>query len=149
MLWTQHSKFQSLSNYHQKGTLLFEKLKSDLSPGVPRFRTGPTRWTVKGSSFKSVAQNYGTLQELWYESKDLTKDTEMKTRIIGVELQMKTFNYLFGVLLSERILTPTDNSSKSLQRTDVSAEEGQTFEEGGVTEDQPPSSLIFSNLPPP
>ena len=31
---------------------------------------------------------------------------------------MKTFNYLFGVLLAERILTPTDNLSKSLQRTD-------------------------------
>ena len=44
---------------------LFEKLKSDLSPGVPGFRTlCPTRWTVRGSSFKRVAQNYGTLQEL-------------------------------------------------------------------------------------
>ena len=38
---------------------------------------------------------------------------------------MKTFNYLLGVLLAERILTPTDNLSKSLQRTDISAEEGQ------------------------
>ena len=35
---------------------------------------------------------------------------------------MKTFNYLFGVLLAERILTLTDNLSKSLQRTDISAE---------------------------
>ena len=73
---------------------LFEKLKSDLSPGVPGFRTlCPTRW--KGSSFKSVAQNYGTLQELWYKSKALTKEAEMKARIIGVESQMKAFNYLF------------------------------------------------------
>ena len=78
---------------------LFEKLKPDISPGAPGFRTlCPTRWTVRGSggsSFKSVAQNYGTLQELWYESKDLTKDTEMKARIItGIiraESQMKTF----------------------------------------------------------
>ena len=49
----------------------------------------------------------------------------MKARIIGVESQMETFNYLFGVLLAERILTPTDNFSKSLQRTDNSTEEGQ------------------------
>ena len=38
---------------------------------------------------------------------------------------MKTFNYLFGVLLAERILTPTDNLSRPLQITDISAEEGQ------------------------
>ena len=38
---------------------------------------------------------------------------------------MKMFNYLFGALLAERILTPTGNLSKSLQRTDISAEEGQ------------------------
>ena len=115
MLWTQHSKFQSLSNYHQKGTLCLKKLKSNLSPGVPGFHTlCPTRWTVRGSSFRSVAQNYGTLQELWYESKDLTKDTEMKARIIRVESQMKTFNYLFGILLAERILTPADRQFKQI-----------------------------------
>ena len=45
--------------------------------------------TFRGSSFKSVAQNYGTLQEVWYESKDLTKDREMKARIIRVESQMR------------------------------------------------------------
>ena len=106
---------------------LLEKLKSHLSPGVPGYRTlCPTTWKAKGSSFKSVAQNYETLQELWYESKDLTiKYTEMKARIIGVESQMKMLNYVFGVLLAERILAPTDNLSKSLQTTDISANEGQ------------------------
>ena len=86
MLWTQHSKFQSLSNYHQKlRNSLFEIFKSDLFPGVPRFPTlCTTRWTVRGSSFKSVAQNYGVPQELWYESKDLTKDTEMKAKTVGI-----------------------------------------------------------------
>ena len=49
----------------------------------------------------------------------------MKVRIIGVESQVKTFSYLFGILLAEQILTPTDNLSKSLQKTDISAEEGQ------------------------
>ena len=86
-------KISKLIKLTPKRDSLFEKLKSDLSPGVPGFCTlCPTKWTVKGSSFKSVAQNYGTLQELWCESKDSTKDTEMKARIIRVESQMKTFN---------------------------------------------------------
>ena len=45
---------------------------------------------------------------------------------------MKTFNYLFGVLLAKRILTPTDNLSKSLQRTDISGEERQFLSELAV-----------------
>ena len=46
----------------------------------------PNEMDSQGFLFQSVAENYGTLQELWYESKDLTKDTELKARIIGVEL---------------------------------------------------------------
>ena len=52
-------------------------------------------------------------------------ENNSNARIIGVESQMKTFNYLFSVLLADRILTPIENLSKSLQRTDISAEEGQ------------------------
>ena len=58
-------KISKVIKLSPKRDSLFRKLKSDLSPGVPGFRTlFPTRWKVRGSSFKSVAQNYGTLQEL-------------------------------------------------------------------------------------
>ena len=38
---------------------------------------------------------------------------------------MGTFTYLFGTMLRERILKHSDNLSRSLQRTDISAAEGQ------------------------
>ena len=38
---------------------------------------------------------------------------------------MKTFNYLFGILLGEVILRNTDNLSRTLQHQHLSAAEGQ------------------------
>ena len=38
----------------------------------------------------------------------------MRARIKGVDAQMKTFDYLFGVMLGQTILRYTDNLSKAL-----------------------------------
>ena len=72
-----------------------------------------------------MIENYAVFQELWLECLDYTKDTETKARILGVEAQMKTFNYLFGVLLGEVILRNTDNLSRILQHQHLSAVEVQ------------------------
>ena len=53
------------------------------------------------------------------------KDTERKARILGVEAQMKTFNFLFGVMLGEAALRNTHNLSETLQHQHLSAVEGQ------------------------
>ena len=50
-----------------------------------------------------MIKNYAMFQGLRPESLNCTKDTETKARVLVVEAQMKTFNYLFGVLLSEEI----------------------------------------------
>ena len=47
-------------------------------------------------------------------------DTESKARIQGVQIQMKTFDFLFGDTLGE-----LDNLSKILQDKSFSAAEGQ------------------------
>ena len=65
----------------------------------------PHRWTVKAESLKSMVDNYGVLQKTWKESKDCVKDTEMKGKITGVATQMETFHYLYGVMLSQMILS--------------------------------------------
>jgi len=83
----------------------FEKIKSELAPDTPGVRVlCPTRWTVRAEELQSILGNYTALQELWVESLDKVKDTEMKARIHGVASQMKTFSYFFGVVLVDLIL---------------------------------------------
>ncbi len=100
-------------------------LKSELAPDTPGIRVlCPTRWTVMADSLKSILDNFEVLQELWEESIDLVKDTEMKARINGVASQMKTFDYYFGICLGHLILKHSDNLSRALQMSDISASEG-------------------------
>ena len=59
------------------------------------------------------------------ESKGYPLDTNVKIRIIGVEAQMSTLYFLFGISLGVLILTLSDNLSKTLQHQFISASEGQ------------------------
>ena len=48
----------------------------------------------------------------------------MKARIRGVDVNMRTFDYIFGAYLGELILGHSDNLSKTLQNPDLSAVDG-------------------------
>ena len=52
-------------------------------------------------------------------------DSDMKARIIGVDSQMHSFDFLYGVSLGALILNHSDNLSKTLQHVNISAAEGQ------------------------
>ena len=71
--------------------------------------------------------------ELWKWSLQEVKETEMKARIREVMTVMKTFDLIFCCCLGERILKQKDNLSKTLQRKDISAAEGQSLESQVVT----------------
>ena len=49
----------------------------------------------------------------------------MKARIQGVAAQMKAFDFFFGVSLGFLLLQHSDNLSRTMQRADMSAAEGQ------------------------
>ena len=49
----------------------------------------------------------------------------MRSRIIGVSTTMRSFNFFFGVVLGELILCHSDNLSRTLQASYVSAADGQ------------------------
>lgn len=49
----------------------------------------------------------------------------MKARIQGVAAQMQKFDFFFGATLAQLILRHTDNLSRTLQKADMSAAEGQ------------------------
>ena len=91
---------------------IFQKLKHDLATDTPSFRVlCPTRWTVRAASLQSVLDNYEVLLSVWEESKNSQIDSEMKARIIGIETQMLTFNFLFGISLGILNLEHSDNLS--------------------------------------
>ncbi len=75
----------------------------------------------RADSLKSIFDNFEVLQELWEEAIDSVKDTEMKARINGVASQTKTFGYYFGICLGHLILKHSDNLSRALQKSDISA----------------------------
>lgn len=93
------------------------------SPGVRVLC--PTRWTVRADSLASIIGNYAVLQSTWEEAIGVARDTETKARIGGVSAQMKTFDFLFGVVLGEMLLRHSDNLCKCLQKKSISAAEGQ------------------------
>ena len=72
-----------------------------------------------------MLDNYEVLLGVWEESKNSQIDSEMKARIIGIETQMLTFNFLFGTSLGILILQHCDDLSKSLQHDTITAAEGQ------------------------
>ena len=85
----------------------------------------PTRWTVQADSLASIMSNYAVLQDTWVEAMSVARDTETKARIHGVQVQMREFNFFFGIVLGELVLRHTDMLNQTLQRKGMSAAEGQ------------------------
>jgi len=84
-----------------------------------------TRWTVRASCFNKILERYADLQRLWGLCLAEKLDTETRSRIIGCQSQMESFSFFFGLLLSHRLYSLTDNLSKTLQKEKMSALNGQ------------------------
>ena len=80
-----------------------------------------TRWTVRAGSLSSIYENYKELDQLWTWYLDVYKDTESKARVNGVQSQMQSFDYFFGLRLGTLLLRHSDNLSISLQAEDLCA----------------------------
>lgn len=123
-----------LVKYSPRRDTILEQLKREMAPDTPGFRVlCPARWTVRALSLNSVLENYFVLQSLWETCYECTKDSEIRSRIIGVKTQMQSFDFLFGVSLGYEILRHTDNLSRTLKKKDLSAAEGQHITELSLT----------------
>lgn len=80
---------------------------------------------MRAASPQSVLDNYKVLFGVWDEALSSQLDGEMRARIVGVDTQMHTFDFLFGISLGNLLLLHTDNLSKTLQNKSLSAAEGQ------------------------
>ena len=59
--------------------------------------------------------------QLWEECLEERLDQETKARIIGCKSQMESFYFFFGLNLSHKLYAMTNNLSKSIQATKMSA----------------------------
>ena len=104
---------------------VFQRFKDEIAPQDAGIRVlCPTRWTVKAEALKSIVDNFEVLQNLWEESLEYVKESEMRARI-GVSDRMMKFDSFFGVMLGQTVLSHRDNLSRTLQKGDISASEGQ------------------------
>ena len=105
---------------------IFQCLKDEIAPQDAGIRVlCPTRWTVKAEALKSIVDNFEVLQNLWEENLEYVKESEMHARIGGVSDRMMKFHFFFGVMLGQTVLSHSDNLSRTLQKGDISASEGQ------------------------
>ena len=112
-----------LFKYSPRRDAIFHKLHQELSPQAPGIRNlCPTRWTVRALSLESIHVNYTTLEATWNEASEVATQSEVKSRINGVASKTKEFDFLFGLMLAERIL---DNLSKTIQATIMPAVEAR------------------------
>ena len=81
-----------------------------------------TRWTVRATTYMKVLTNYDSLMKLWDVSLPDSLDRETRSRIIGCQSQMTSFNFFYGLNLAYRL---TDNLSKTIQKKSFSAIDGQ------------------------
>ena len=116
--------------FSPKRACLFEEIKAELAPDSPGLRVlCPTRWTVRGESLQRIVRNYGVLHREWCMCLETRLEPDIRASMIGVQTQMQTFTYIFGLILGEKILKHTDNLSRTLQQKDLSAAEGQAVAE--------------------
>lgn len=71
--------------------------------------------------------------QLWDDILDDNPDSEIGAHVNGVATQMRCFDYFFGAYLLRNVLRHTDNLSKTMQHTKMSACEAQSITKMTVT----------------
>ena len=110
-----------------KNLILFESQFTDnpIDAVAPNLNTlCLTRWTVRGTSYLKIIENFDALMKLWDISLTGSLDTDIKARMIGVQNQMTEFQFLYGLHLSQRLFSISDNLSRALQSQAMSALSG-------------------------
>lgn len=63
----------------------------------------PTRWTVREITLFSIISNHNELIALWEQYLLITKDTEMKGRIIDAQINIRKFLFILSSTWRENI----------------------------------------------
>ena len=107
-----------LIKYSPKRERAFNRLREEAAPGNSGYRTlCPTRWIVRAVSLQSILDNWDVFQELWDEILEGRVDPDIRSRVVGLQTQMQSFNFFLGIQLGVLVLRHTDNLSSTLQQT--------------------------------
>ena len=117
---------QEITKLVKKSPRRDSTLQSD-SPGLRVLC--PTRWTVCANALHSIYINNEALMQLWKESLDFVRETDMRTRIIGVQSYMKKFDFFFGIMLGELVLRHSDTEAQTVVAMTVKTLESLRTEE--------------------
>ena len=114
-------ELSKLLKYSSKCNVEYKKIKQQIAPSDPGFRIlCPTRWTARDDSLASVLSNYTVLQTSIVTFADMAhRDMEMSARMNGIAAQFDKFDFLFGLMLGEKVLRLADNLSCTLQKGDL------------------------------
>ena len=63
--------------------------------------------------------------KLWGWAQGSVSDSDMKARIMGVQTEIQTFSFFYGLQLAIVALSHSDNLSSSLQRAELCAVDAQ------------------------
>ena len=103
-----------------------ENIEGEQQPRTTLDKLCPTRWTVRAACYNKLIILYNSVFKLWDQCIETGKlDRELKSRIGGCQAEMKTFSFFFGLHLGYRLYAITDNLSKALQESKMSAISGQ------------------------
>ena len=92
----------------------------------------PTWCSIHGQTPQPILDKYKELMELCKWSLSVVSETEMKARIWDVQNFMGKFVFLFGCQLG-KLLSQTDNLSKTIQKPVTSAVEAQSLAKSILT----------------
>lgn len=99
--------------------------EDEIAPAPALDKLSMTRWPVRGNAYLKIQHNYDPLMKHWDASLAAGKlESEVKSRIIGVQNQISEFQFFFGLNLSQRLFAISDNLSKTLQKESMLALEG-------------------------
>ncbi len=89
-------ELSKLLKYSSKRNATYKRMKDELSPGRPGFRTlCPTRWTVRADFLASVEANYSVLQNSLEEFSQMARrDLEASAKVNEVATEMTKFDFL-------------------------------------------------------
>ena len=81
-----------------------------------------TWWAVRATYLQRVINNYEAPMKVWIHCLDNGEmESELKGRIIGVKIQIKSFELYFGLHLGTWCYSHIDNVARSVQNKGMSA----------------------------
>lgn len=117
------SELNSLIRASPKRLALFHQLKNDLSYNTPGLKPlCPTRWTVRTAALDAVIKNYAVICS---ELEQINKDSygEPSRKASGLLALMEKFSTYYGLKLSYLVFSATEQLSKTLQSSSITAQE--------------------------